>query len=244
MKHTESGDNLKKEGYRMWEKNREDMPYEKFNHYGIKALTDTDLLAILLRTGTHEMDVQTLASYLLSYGSLQGEAPSLLSLHDLSYEQLQKIKGIGKIKALQIQAVLELSKRIAQESHQLREKVVTPADLSRYFMEQLRHEKTECFMVTFLDPKCKMIGYDTISKGTLTASIVHPREVYKAAIQKSAYSIIVLHNHPSGDPTPSQEDLKITTRLKTAGEVIGIPLLDHIIIGDNSYKSLREESYL
>ena len=99
-------------------------------------------------------------------------------------------------------------------------------------------------MVTFLDPKCKMIGYDTISKGTLTASIVHPREVYKAAIQKSAYSIIVLHNHPSGDPTPSQEDLKITTRLKTAGEVIGIPLLDHIIIGDNSYKSLREESYL
>lgn len=124
------------------------------------------------------------------------------------------------------------------------QKISSPDILSQYFMEILRHEQKECFIVTFLDTKCKMMGYKTISIGSLTASIVHPREVYKTAIQKSAHSIIVVHNHPSGDPSPSREDLQITERLKKVGEVIGIPLLDHIIIGDGIYKSLKEESYL
>lgn len=221
-----------------------DMPYEKFQRYGIEQLTDSDLLAILLRTGTRDMNVQQLAQYILSYAGIAGQKTSLLYLHDVSYEQLQSIKGIGKIKALQIKAVLELSKRMAQEKYQQGIKVDKPSILAAFFMEALRHEKSECFMAAFLDAKCKMLGYQVVSKGSLTASIVHPREVYKLAIQKSAYSIIVLHNHPSGDPTPSQEDLQITSRLKNAGEVVGIPLLDHIIIGDGVYKSLKEESYL
>ncbi|MBE6022843.1 MAG: JAB domain-containing protein [Cellulosilyticum sp.] len=223
-----------------------EMPYEKFLRYGVDHLTDSDLLAILLRTGTREMNVQELAQYLLKRAGsdIEGKHFSLAHLYDFSYEELQSIRGIGKIKALQIKAVLELSKRIAQDKRQPRIKISDPRTLAEYFMEILRHEKSECFVVTFIDAKCKLMGYQMVSKGSLTASIVHPREVFKLAIQKSAHSIIVLHNHPSGDPTPSSEDLQITKRLKTVGEVVGIPLLDHIIIGDNSYKSLREESYL
>lgn len=221
-----------------------EMPREKFERYGIEQLTDCDLLAILLRTGTHHMNVMELAQYLLSYAGTDDKKASLLYLHDLSYEQLQNIKGIGKIKALEIKAVLELSKRMASQKYEQGIKVDQPSVLAHYFMEALRHEKSECFIVTFLNTKCKMMGYKVVSRGSLTASIVHPREVYKLAIQKSAYSIIVLHNHPSGDPTPSKEDLQITSRLKNAGEVIGIPLLDHIIVGDGVYKSLKEESYL
>lgn len=226
----------------------EEMPYEKFEKYGLEALTNSDLLAILLRTGTRELNVQQLAQYLLTYGA-KGEINSknkgsLISLYELSYEQLQGIKGIGKIKALQIMSLLELSKRIAKEKHEPNTKISSPLILSQYFMELLRHEQKECFVVTFLDAKCKMMGYQIISTGSLTASVVHPREVYKIAIQKSAYSIIVLHNHPSGDPSPSKEDIQITERLKKVGELIGIPLLDHIIIGDGIYRSFKEESYL
>lgn len=226
----------------------EEMPYEKFEKYGLEALTNSDLLAILLRTGTKEMNVQQLAQHLLIYGAKEQinikQKGSLISLYEFSYEQLQGIKGIGKIKALQIMSLLELSKRIAKERHEPNTKVSSPLILSQYFMEVLRHEQKECFIVTFLDAKCKMMGYQMISTGSLTASVVHPREVYKIAIQKSAYSIIVLHNHPSGDPTPSKEDIQITERLKKVGELIGIPLLDHIIIGDGIYRSLKEESYL
>lgn len=226
----------------------EEMPYEKFEKYGLETLTDSDLLAILLRTGTKEMNVQQLAQHLLTYAS-KGQVrtkqkSSLISLYELSHEQLQGIKGIGKIKALQIMSLLELSKRIAKERHEPNAKISSPLILSQYFMEVLRHEQKECFVVTFLDAKCKMIGYQMVSTGSLTASVVHPREVYKIAIQKSAYSIIVLHNHPSGDPSPSKEDIQITERLKKVGELIGIPLLDHIIIGDGIYRSLKEESYL
>lgn len=223
-----------------------DMPYEKFQRHGIEALTDSDLLAILLRTGTSTMNVQELAQYLLKYAGtdMKEKETTLVHLHELSYEQLQEINGIGKVKALQIKAVLELSKRMAQERYQAGIKISKPQTIADYFMEQLRYKRQECFVVIFVDTKCKMIGYKIVSEGSLTASIVHPREVYKYAIQKSAHSIIVLHNHPSGDPDPSNEDLQITKRLKSAGEVIGIPLLDHIILGDNSYKSLREESYL
>lgn len=219
-----------------------EMPYEKFKRCGLDGLSDSDLLAILLRTGTSEMNVQELANYLLT--DEHAHSHSLLHLHELSYEQLQQVKGIGAVKALQIKAVLELSKRVSKEKYQTLLTVNHPQALADYFMEVLRHEKSECFVVAFLDTKCKMMGYEVVSKGSLTASIVHPREVYKLAIQKSAYSIIVLHNHPSGDPTPSIEDIQITKRLKEAGEIVGIKLLDHLIIGDSIYKSLREESYL
>ena len=129
---------------------------------------------------------------------------------------------------------------ISREKYQTLLTVDRPQALADYFMEILRHEKSEYFVVTFLDTKCKMMGYEIVSKGSLTASIVHPREVYKLAIQKSAYSIIALHNHPSGDPTPSKEDITATRKIKQAGEIVGIELIDHIIIGDNRYISMRE----
>lgn len=221
----------------------DDRPYEKYKKYGLKALTDTDLLAILLRTGTKDCNVEQLAAKLLSYRR-QDHQGSLADLYLISYRELQDIKGIGEIKALQIIAILELSKRIAKEKNTAIGKAATPAAISCYFMEELRHRQEECFVVTFLDAKCRITGYEIVSKGSLTASIVHPREVFKVAIQHAAHSIVVLHNHPSGDPSPSTEDLQITKRLKHGGELIGIPLLDHIIIGDGSYRSLKEESYL
>lgn len=225
----------------------EDRPYEKFAKYGLDALTDKDLVAILLRTGTKAYNVQQLAAYLLTYGKAEDkkkERVSLLNLYQYSYEELQQIKGIGKVKALQIMTVLELSRRISKEKNSLFGKCTTPSEVASFFMEELRHQREEHFITAFLDAKCRMIGYQLVSKGSLTASIVHPREVFKAAIQHSSHRIILLHNHPSGDPSPSHEDIEITKRLQHVGEIIGIPVLDHIIIGDGIYNSLHEESYI
>ena len=225
----------------------EQRPYEKFEKYGAEALTDTELLAILLRSGTASMNVIELSTTLLTYfqeAAIGKKIPSLVTLYHFSYEELCKIKGVGKVKALQILALCALCKRMVQARYIIGEKINSPQMIANFFMEELRHSREEYFVVVFLDAKCRMIGNRKVSIGSLTVSIVHPREVYKWAISKSAHSIIVLHNHPSGDPSPSQEDLKITTRLKQVGELIGIPLLDHIIIGDGIYRSLKEESYL
>ena len=222
-------------------------PYEKFEKYGEGALTDTELLAILLRTGTTSMNVIELSNELLTHfqeETLGDKKPSLVTLYQFSYEELCKIKGIGRVKALQILALGALCKRMVKSGYTVSEKMDSPRKIAELFMEELRHSREEYFVVVFLDAKCRMIGNRKISIGSLTASIVHPREVYKWAIQKSAHSIVVLHNHPSGDPSPSQEDLQITRRLKEVGTLIGIPLLDHIIIGDRIYRSLKEESYL
>lgn len=225
----------------------EERPYEKFQHYGSEALTDTELLAILLRTGTAKCNVMELSRELLTHfqeDTIVARYPSLLTLYQFSYEELQKIEGIGKVKAIQILALVSLCKRMVKAKYTEGEKVNSPQMIADYFMEELRHKREECFVVIFLDAKCRMLGNEVVSTGSLTASIVHPREVYKKAVQKSAHSIIALHNHPSGDPSPSEEDIQITKRLKQAGDIMGIPLLDHIIIGDGIYRSLKEESYL
>lgn len=216
-------------------------PYEKFQKYGQGAVTDSELLAILLRSGTKDCNVEELATHILC---LNQKEPSLISLYHITFEELYHIKGIGKVKALQILALLELCKRIARQKYTSKLKVSSPGALADYFMEEMRHLKEESFIVVLLDTKCRMLSYQLISKGSLNASIVHPREVYKAAVQKSAHSIIGIHNHPSGDPSPSQEDIQITKRLKESGDIIGIPLIDHIIIGDSAYRSLKEEGYL
>lgn len=226
----------------------EERPYEKFSKYGPDYLSNAELLAILLRSGTKTYNAEELAWHLLTYGEKEKpehiKTPSLIGLYHISYNELMSINGIGPVKAIQILTLLELSKRITKEKYQSGEKITSPAILSCYFMEELRHSREERFIITLLDAKCKMIGYETVSKGSLTASIVHPREVYRIAIQKSAHSIIAVHNHPSGDPTPSEEDLQMTKRLQKVGDLVGIPLLDHIIIGDGIYKSFKEESYL
>lgn len=213
-------------------------PYEKFKTYGVHALSDTELVAILIRSGTTKENVLQLADRLL-----QGKE-NVLMLYQYSYEALLQIHGIGEVKAIQIMTLLELSKRLAHKQYDVSEPLITPDAIANLFMEQLRHEKYEQFVVVYLDAKCRLMSYDIVSKGSLTASIVHPREVFKGAIYKSAHSIVALHNHPSGDTTPSKEDILITKRLSDAGRLLGITLLDHIIIGDRQFKSLKEAGYL
>lgn len=216
-------------------------PYEKFEQYGPQALTQPELLAILLRTGTKNCNVVEISEKILC---LYNPEPSFLSLYDITYEELLNVKGIGKVKAIQVLTILEIARRISRQRCMAKIKAASPSEVAEVFMEDLRHKKEENFKVIFLDAKSNILGDETISKGSLTASIVHPREVYKKAISKAAYSIIVMHNHPSGDPNPSKEDIGITKRLQEVGNLIGIPLLDHIIIGDGVYISLKEHAYL
>lgn len=219
----------------------EERPYEKFVKYGEKSLSVSELLAILIRTGTKELSSIELARKLIV--GLDKEE-DILRLYDHSYESLTAIHGIGHVKAVQLLTLLELSKRLSEAHYKATMKWTSPKDVAEYFMEELRHKKKEQFLVVYLDTKCKCIGYEKVSEGSLSASIVHPREVYKGAICKSAYSIIALHNHPSGDPVPSKEDIQITSKLKASGEIVGIRLLDHIIIGDGCFMSLKEQGYL
>lgn len=216
-------------------------PYEKFAKYGEEALSVSELLAILIRTGTKEINSMDLAKSLVLGEKGQED---ILKLHEYGYESLIQVKGIGHVKAIQILTLLELSKRLSKATYKLSMKWSSPGDVAGYFMEELRHQKKEQFLVVYLDTKCKCIGYEKVSEGSLNASIVHPREVYKGAICKSAYSIIAVHNHPSGDPSPSREDVQITSKLKDSGELIGIGLLDHIIIGDGCFISLKEQGYI
>jgi DNA repair protein RadC len=216
-------------------------PYEKFERYGAQALTDVELLAILIRVGTQDRSVLELAEELLCYNHTM---PNLLALYEVSLVSLCQIKGIGKVKAIQIMALVELSKRLARTPSLPKMAMTSPQIVADYYMPDLRHAKEEYFFVILLNIKNKLISSEIISKGSLSCTTVHPREAYKVAISKSAHSIIALHNHPSGDPTPSQSDILLTKRLYEVGELIGIPLMDHIIIGDGCFKSLKEESCL
>lgn len=219
----------------------EERPYEKFIRYGEKALSVSELLAILLHSGTRELSSIELARNLVLDIN---QKEQILKLYDYTYESLIALKGIGPVKAIQILTLLELSRRLSKATYKQTMKWTSPKDVAGYFMEEMRHKKKEQFLVVYLDTKCKCIGYEKVSEGSLNASIVHPREVYKGAICKSAYSIIVLHNHPSGEPIPSKEDLQITTKLKATGDIVGIRLIDHIIIGDGCFISLKEQGYL
>lgn len=163
---------------------------------------------------------------------------------DLSVDQLMELKGIGPAKAVQLLASLELGRRLSRSSLDHKIVIRSPEDAAAYVMEDLRYEQREHFVCLFLNTKNHVIGHETLSIGSLNASIVHPREVFRAAIKKSSASIICVHNHPSGDPTPSPQDLDVTKRLVEAGELIGIDVLDHIIIGDTSFLSMKQKGYM
>ena len=154
------------------------------------------------------------------------------------------IKGIGKVKAIQLSCISELAKRLSKASYQEALSFTEPASIARYYMEDMRHEKQEITKLLMLNTKAKLVGETDISKGTVNASLVTPRELFIEALQKNAVSIVIMHNHPSGDPTPSREDMLTTKRILDAGALIGIELLDHIIIGNNRYMSFREEGML
>lgn len=220
---------------------KDERPYEKCERFGAANLTDTELLAVLLRTGTRGESALTLARRILHPAVHQ---EGILSLHNWSYEQLLQFKGIGKVKAIQILCLCELAKRLAKASAGKELDFRTPASIARYYMEDMRHQKQERMKLLLLNTKSRLIGETEISKGTVNASIVSPRELFIEALQKNAVSIILMHNHPSGDPEPSREDILVSQRVFEAGNMIGVELLDHIIIGDNCYVSLKEQGYL
>jgi DNA repair protein RadC len=216
----------------------EERPRERMLQYGAQALSNAELLAILIRTGTVSESAVSLAQRLLM------QSNGLRNLVEMSTEQLTAIRGIGAAKALQIQAGIELGKRLARTTQAEMVTIRSPKDVSNLLAEDLRYLQKEHFVCLFLNTKNQVIGQETLSMGSLNASIVHPREVFLAAVKRSSASIVCAHNHPSGDPAPSPEDIQITRRLAEAGELLGIELLDHIIIGDRTSVSLKELGYL
>lgn len=215
----------------------EERPYEKCERFGVGSLTDIELLAVLLRNGTVNMNSIELARTILYPSNRQG---GLISLHQADLTQLKQIRGIGRVKALQIICIVELSRRLAKASAVKGLDFSSPAKIAEYYMEDLRHHQQEQMKLLMLNTKARLVGETDISKGTVNATLVSPRDLFIEALQKNAVSIILLHNHPSGDPTPSKEDILMTKRVKEAGSLIGIELLDHIIIGNNCYTSLSE----
>lgn len=220
---------------------KEERPYEKCLQYGTETLTDIELLAVILRTGTKGCNVKELAVKLLKN---EDGAVNVLSLTHLTLEQLLEINGVGKVKAIQILCVLELAKRISKTSFNDTTKYNTSEVIAGFYMEQLRHLEQEQLYVMFLDTKCKLIKDKLISSGSVNQSLISPREIFIEALRCNCVNIILVHNHPSGDPAPSREDIKSTSRVKNAGKIIGIRLLDHIIIGDNTYCSLNESGQI
>ncbi|RKD23895.1 hypothetical protein BEP19_05570 [Ammoniphilus oxalaticus] len=211
-----------------------ELPRERMIQYGLDALSNAELIAILLRTGTAGESVLSLAQRVL------GQVGGIRQFLDVSLEELTAIKGIGVAKAVQLLAGIELGRRIANSTPEQRWTIRSPEDVAKLMMEELRHLKREKFVCLFLNTKNQVLAQHTVSIGSLNSSVVHPREVFKEAIRRSSAAIICLHNHPSGDPTPSQEDIEVTKRLINAGQIIGIAVLDHVIIGDGRFYSLKE----
>lgn len=212
----------------------DERPREKMILKGAKFLSNAELLAILLRTGTKQKNAIELANYVINKDS-QG----IRHLQDISIEELCEIDGIGLSKATQIKAALELGSRISSTKPN-KYKVKNPWDVYKFYMENLRYEQKEVFKAVLLNTKNEIITDVEVSVGTLNSSLVHPREVFKEAIRRSSNKMILIHNHPSGSVEPSREDKNITYRLIKCGEIIGIDIIDHIIIGDGLYYSFKE----
>ncbi|MFD1772490.1 RadC family protein [Paenibacillus rhizophilus] len=216
----------------------EERPRERMMQYGAESLSQTELLAILLRTGTRRESAIHVAQRIL------GQVGGLRRLADLSIEEMMQIKGIGPAKAVQLKAGMELGRRMANTRLDQPVTIRSPHDAADILTEQLRYLQKEHFVCLFLNTKNHVIAQETLSMGSLNASIVHPREVFRAAIKCSSASIICAHNHPSGDPTPSPEDIALTRRLLDAGEIVGIDVLDHLIIGDDGFISMKEQGLM
>jgi DNA repair protein RadC len=210
-------------------------PRERLAAQGPEALNNAELIAILLRTGSSKESAIALAGRLLSeFGGLAGIASA-------SVEQLSKLPGIGIAKAAQIKAAVELGKRLAAAVAGDRPAIRSPRDVADLLMERLRRDRQERLIALYLDARKRLIcDPKTIFTGSLDRSIAHPREVFQGAVAHSAHSVIVVHNHPSGSAEPSRDDLNLTKRLSAAGEMIGVPLIDHVIIGDGCWVSLKE----
>jgi DNA repair protein RadC len=217
---------------------QDERPRERFIQNGPASLSNHELIAILLRTGTKDEGVLQLSNRLLT--NFEG----LRLLKDATLEEMTEIKGIGQAKAIQILAAVEIGRRITNLNYTDRYVIRSPEDGANYVMNDMRFLSQEHFVCLYLNTKNQVLHKQTIFIGSLNASIVHPREVFREALKRSAASIICLHNHPSGDPAPSREDIEVTKRLVECGKMIGIDVLDHLIIGENKFVSLKEKGYL
>ncbi|MCF0147513.1 MAG: DNA repair protein RadC [Clostridium sp.] len=217
----------------------EERPVEKLLINGPEALSNPELLAVILRTGTRGENIISLSTRIIS------EFNGLDGLLDAGINEITNIKGVKNIKASQIMAMGELVRRINKLNVLKSGKVISsPSDIANHVMKEMVVLKQEVLKLIMLDTKNNIIGIKDLFKGSLNTSIVHPREIFKEAIKKSSSSIIICHNHPSGDPTPSKEDINITIRLKECSKIMGIDLLDHLIIGKDQYVSLKEKGII
>lgn len=213
-------------------------PRERLRAHGTEALRNDELLAVIMQSGNRRASVHELAIRVLH------EMDGLYGLLDAQLEELTAIPGIGPAKALQIAAAVELGRRVVRKPTGQKVQIRSAEDAAEYVMDRLRHLKKEHFVTLHLDTKHCVIGEEVVSVGSLDASIVHPREIFKVAVKRSASAILCLHNHPSGDPTPSPEDFLVTKRLGEAGKVLGIDVLDHIVVGDGRFVSLKAQGCL
>lgn len=218
------------------ELNEEEKPRERLIKYGSSNLSNEELISIILRCGTKNISVKEVSSKVLQFFN------NVKNLRDANINNLSSIKGIGKVKAITLIAALELGKRVYYEKENEKRKITNTKDVYNLLEYKMRYEKKENFYVILLDTKNNIISYDCLFIGTINKSVVHPREIFKYAIDNLAASIIICHNHPSGDPTPSNEDIDITNRLSSLGDLMGIKLLDHVIISKNYYYSFYEEN--
>ncbi|MCI6859427.1 MAG: DNA repair protein RadC [Eubacterium sp.] len=216
-------------------------PYEKCLKYGAESLTDGELLAVLLRSGTKNCSVMDLAYTLLNghpvYRGLAG-------LYHWNLEMLKKVPGIGNVKAIEVLCMMELSKRLSKASLEEESDFSSPEYIAAYYMEEMRHLPVEKVKLLLLDGRHRLMKEIFLSKGTANSAWVPVRNIFVEALRYEAVYIILIHNHPSGCPEPSREDLVLTRQVKEAGELLGIPLSDHIIIGNQCYTSLRERDMM
>ena len=216
-------------------------PYERCEKHGPAILSDAELLSVIIRTGTFNKRSVDVAMEVLNSHKLH---KGLIALYYLTIPELLKIEGIGKVKAIQFLCIAELAKRLVRMTKNERTSFHSPKEIAEYFMEEMRILQTEHVYLLLLDGKSRLIHHENITKGTVNASVASPREIYRQALQYDAVYIVLLHNHPSGDPNPSTSDINVTNRLRDSGNMMGIPLMDHIIIGDKQFISMKERGYI
>lgn len=216
----------------------DERPQEKLLKYGPGSLSDSELIAIIIRTGSKDENV-----IMLSQRILKEDGRGLRNIAEWTSDKFKKFKGINNVKASQLMALSELSRRISTLKLE-KVKISSPNDAAALMMEEMRYYKKEYFKTILLDTKNNVIKIEEISVGSLNSSIVHPREVFKEAIKNSSSSIILVHNHPSGEAEPSREDMALTDRLVECGKLLGIRIIDHIVIGDGVFYSFKEEGLI
>jgi len=213
------------------------LPRERLEVVGEKALSNQELLAILLRTGSKNTNVMEVASKFLNYFN------HLYELKNATLTEMMEIKGIGRIKAIELRAAIEFGYRIQQSTQMKLGKVSSSYQIAQNLMYELQDFQQEHLVCLYLNTKNEVIKQETVFKGSLNQSVAHPREIFRSAVKYSAARLILAHNHPSGNPTPSESDIHFTQRMQECGKMMGIEVLDHIIIGEQVYISMREENF-